>query len=306
MPAEIMMSLLVTGSVAIDSITTPHGEREAILGGAASYFSVGSRHFTDVRLVGVIGDDFPEQHVTMLRERGIDLDGLEHRAEAKTFRWTGRYAGRMDVAETLETQLNVLGEFKPTLPDAYLDTPYAFLANTDPVTQAWVRDQLSPRAFVMLDTMNFWIDGAREALLEAMRKVNGIIMNDDEARALGGSDNLIASMKSIVEMGIGVLVVKKGEHGSILLKDGELFALPAYPLEVVQDPTGAGDTFASGFMGYLAQQNDTSFETLKAALAYGTVMASYTVEGFGLERLLSIDRGDIDRRYDAFRAFTAW
>lgn len=300
------MSLLVTGSVAIDTITTPHGVRDDILGGAACYFSVGSRHFTDVRLVGVIGDDFPEEHVAMLRERGIDLEGLEHRSGAKTFRWTGKYEGRMDVAETLETQLNVLGEFKPTLPDRYRDSKFAFLANTDPVTQAWVRDQLGPDAFVMLDTMNFWIDGARDALVAAMRKVDGVIMNDDEARALGGSDNLIAAMKTVVEMGIGVLVVKKGEHGSILLKDGELFALPAYPLEVVHDPTGAGDTFASGFMGHVAQQGSTDFDTLKAALAYGTVMASYTVEGFGLERLLSIARGDIDRRYEAFRAFTAW
>ncbi|MAB91011.1 MAG: sugar kinase [Planctomycetes bacterium] len=300
------MSLLVTGSMALDTITTPHGTREAVLGGAASFFSVGARHFTDVRLVAVIGDDFPDEHVAMLRDRGIDIEGLERRAGAKTFRWTGRYAGRMDVAETLDTQLNVLGEFKPTLPGKFTDTPFAFLANGDPVTQAWVRDQLSPNAFVFLDTMNFWIEGSRDALLEAIRKVNGVVMNDDEARALGGSDNLIASVNRIADMGVSTLVVKKGEHGAILMKDGELFALPAYPLEAVFDPTGAGDTFASGFMGAVAESGDTTFQGLKRALAYGTVVASFTVEGFGLERLLEIDREEIDRRLEVFLKFTGW
>lgn len=300
------MSLLVTGSMALDTITTPHGTREAILGGAASFFSIGARHFTDIRLVGVIGDDFPEEHVTTLRDRGIDLEGLERRAGGKTFRWTGQYVGRMDVAETLDTQLNVLGEFKPTIPANFKDTPFAFLANGDPVTQVWVREQLGPDAFVLLDTMNFWIEGSREALVEAISKVDGVVMNDDEARAFGGSDNLIASMNRISELGVSTLVVKKGEHGAILMKDGELFALPAYPLESVFDPTGAGDTFASGFMGAVAETGDTSFQGLKRALAYGTVLASYTVEGFGLERLLEIDRNDIDRRLEAFLGFTSW
>lgn len=300
------MSLLVSGSMALDTITTPHGTRKAILGGAASFFSVGARHFTDIRLVGVVGDDFPAEHVAMLRDRGIDIEGLERRVGAKTFRWSGRYEGRMDVAETLETQLNVLGEFKPTLPDSFKDTPYAFLANGDPVTQGWVRDQLAPDSFVFLDTMDFWIEGSRDALVDAIRKVDGVVMNDDEARALGASDNLIVAISRIAELGVSTLVVKKGEHGSILMKDGELFALPAYPLKAVFDPTGAGDTFASGFMGAVAESGDTSFRSLKRAVAYGTVLASFTVEGFGLERLLEIDRADIDRRLQAFLDFTSW
>lgn len=300
------MSLLVSGSMALDTITTPHGTRKAILGGAASFFSVGARHFTDIRLVGVIGDDFPAEHVAMLRDRGIDIEGLERRVGAKTFRWSGRYEGRMDVAETLETQLNVLGEFKPTLPDSFKDTPYAFLANGDPVTQGWVRDQLASDSFVFLDTMDFWIEGSRDALVDAIRKVDGVVMNDDEARALGASDNLIVAIGRIAELGVSTLIVKKGEHGSILMKDGELFALPAYPLEAVFDPTGAGDTFASGFMGAVAESGDTSFRSLKRAVAYGTVLASFTVEGFGLERLLEIDRADIDRRLQAFLDFTSW
>jgi len=292
--------------MALDTITTPHGTREAILGGAASFFSIGASHFTDIRLVGVIGDDFPDEHVAMLRSRGIDMEGLERRAGAKTFRWTGCYAGRMDVAETLDTQLNVLGEFKPTLPVSFRETPYAFLANGDPVTQAWVRNQLAADSFVFLDTMNFWIEGSRDALVEAIRTVDGVVMNDDEARALGGSDNLIAAIGRITELGVSTLVVKKGEHGSILMKDGELFALPAYPLASVFDPTGAGDTFASGFMGAVAESGDTSFRGLKRALAYGTVVASFTVEGFGLERLLAIDRAEIDQRLEAFLEFTSW
>lgn len=298
------MSLIVVGSVAIDSISTPFGNHEDILGGAASYFSVGSRNFVPVNLVGVIGEDFPEAHVDLLRSREVGLEGLERREGGKTFRWTGKYEGRMDVAQTLDTQLNVLGAFKPDLPDSYKSTRYAFLANTDPVTQAHVCGQLEDPAFVVLDTMNFWIDGSRDALLEAMRKVDGVVMNDEEARALGGSDNLIAAMHTIADLGVRTLVVKKGEHGAIILRDGELFALPAYPLQEVRDPTGAGDTFAAGFMGYIAEQNDLSWRTMKLALAYGTVLASFTVEGFGLSRLLEVDRKAIDERFENFLAFT--
>lgn len=298
------MSLLVVGSVALDTIATPHGERLGILGGAASFFSVGARHFSGVRLVGVVGEDFPEAHLDLFRSRGIDLAGLERRNGGRTFRWSGRYEGRMDTAETLRTDLNVLGSFKPELPASYLDSRYAFLANTDPVTQSYVRAQLRNPRFVLLDTMNFWIDGSKAALQEAMRGVDGVIMNDDEARALGSSPNLIRAMTNIANQGVRTLVVKKGEHGSVLLRDGQLFALPAYPLEEVRDPTGAGDSFASGFMGCLAEREDLTFSGLKLCLAYGTVVASYTVEGFGLERLLQIDRQDIERRLEAFLAFT--
>jgi hypothetical protein len=289
--------------MALDSISTPHGSRDNCLGGSASFFSIGARHFTDLRLVAVIGDDFPEPHVDLFRQRRIDLNGLERRPGAKTFRWTGRYKGRMDVAETLKTELNVLADFRPTLPDAYRKTPFVFLANGDPITQSWVYDQLEEPRFVLLDTMNYWIDGHRDALLTAVSKVDGVVMNDDEARALGASSNLIRAMRNIIELGVRTLIVKKGEHGAVLLHDGELFALPAYPLEDVFDPTGAGDTFAAGFMGALAEEGDLSFPGLKRALAYGTVVASYTVEGFGLERLMEIERADIDRRLEAFLGF---
>lgn len=297
------MSLLVVGSMALDNIATPHGERRAILGGAASFFSVGARNFGPVSMVGVVGDDFPEEHLRMFRGRDIDTSGVERRPGALTFRWTGRYEGRMDVAETLKTELNVLGSFRPTLPSGFAGARYAFLANGDPVTQLHVRKQLTNPRFVLLDTMNFWIDGSRAALLDAMRQVDGVIMNDDEARSLGKSQNLIRAITTIAELGVRTLIVKKGEHGSVLLRDGQLFALPAYPLEDVRDPTGAGDSFASGFMGALAESEDLSFAGLKRCLAYGTIVASFTVEGFGLERLLEIDRATIERRLEAFLAF---
>ena len=297
------MSLIVVGSMALDSVSTPFGDRENILGGAACFFSVGARNFTPVRLVGVVGDDFPEEHIAMLRDKGIDLEGLERRAGARTFRWKGAYEGRMDVAETLDTQLNVLGEFKPTLPESYLDSRYAFLANGDPVTQAHVASQLKNPSFVLLDTMNFWIEGSQDRLWEAIGKVDGVIMNDDEARALGNSSNLIRAMQNVARKGVRTLIVKKGEHGSVLLREGELFALPAYPLEEVHDPTGAGDSFASGVMGCLAERDDLSLDGFKMALAYGTVVASFTVESFGLERIKAVKREEIDRRLEAFLAF---
>lgn len=294
------MSLLVVGSVALDTIKTPHGERDAILGGAASYFSVGASHFAPVRLVGVIGEDFPVEHVELLRGRGVDLAGLERREGGKTFRWTGAYEGRMDVAQTLDTQLNVLGAFKPDLPASFRDSRFAFLANTDPVTQKHVAQQLDDPAFVMLDTMNFWIDSARPALTEALGVVSGAIMNDDEARALGESENLVAAMHNLAGTGLRTLVVKKGEHGATLLHEGKIFSLPAVPLREVFDPTGAGDSFASGFMGEVARSGDLSFGGLKRALAVGCVVASFTVQGFGLERLLSVTEADLKERLDDF------
>ncbi len=300
------MSLLVVGSMAFDSISTPHGSREEILGGAATFFSVASRNFVPVGLVAVVGEDFPEEHLTMLRGREIDLAGLERRQGGRTFRWSGSYEGRMDCAKTLDTQLNVLGEFRPTLPEAYRKIPYVFLANGDPITQVHVIEQLEESSFVMLDTMNFWIDDHRENLMNAIRKVDGLIMNDEEALSLGGSTILIRAMLNISQLGVRTLIVKKGEHGAILLKDGELFALPAYPLEVVKDPTGAGDTFAAGVMGYLAESGSLDFATFKKALAYGTVVASYTVEDFGLDSLLRLTRSDIDRRFEALLDFTTF
>ncbi len=300
------MSLLVVGSIALDTVKTPFGERTDVLGGAACFFSVAASFFTPVRLLGVIGDDFPDRHVQLLRSRGIDLTGLERRVGGKTFRWSGSYEGRMDIATTRDVKLNVLGEFKPTVPAAYLDSEFVFLANTDPVTQSHVIRQVEGRRFAMLDTMNLWIDTKRDALLEALRLVDGVVMNDEEARSLGGSSNLIFAMNALSNMGARLLVVKKGEHGSVMLRNGEFFALPAYPLDGVVDPTGAGDTFAAGFVGHLASTQDLSWANLKRALAYGTVTASYTVEDFSLDRLLSIDRSDLDRRLNTFVSMTTW
>lgn len=297
------MTIVVVGSVALDSIATPFGVKEEILGGAACFFSTAASFFAPVRLVGVVGDDFPERHLDLLRGRGVDLGGLERRAGARTFRWTGSYEGRMDVAKTLKTELNVLGAFKPTLPEAWRRSPYVFLANGDPVTQLHVLDQLEGPAFTLVDTMNLWIEHARPKLLEVWRRVNGVVLNDEEARAMGESQNLVRAMNNIAARGVRLLVVKKGEHGSVILKDGEFFALPAYPLEEVRDPTGAGDTFAAGFMGRIAETGDVSWAGLKQALAYATVTASFTVEKFSLDRLLEIDRADLDRRRDAFLSF---
>lgn len=297
------MSLLVVGSVALDTIKTPFGERRDILGGAASYFSVGASLFTKVRLVGVIGEDFPAEHVEFLRSRNIDLSGLTRIGGGKTFRWSGRYVGRMDSAETLETQLNVLGEHRPPIPENFLDSQFILLANDKPDNQLHVAERMKSRKFMMMDTMNLWIDHFRDGLKRVLTVVDGIVLNDEEARALGGDSNLIAAMRKISAMGPKTVLVKKGEHGSIIFSDGRYFALPAYPLESVRDPTGAGDTFAAGVMGYLASTGEVTFANLKLAMLYGTVLASYNVEDFGLDRLRTLTRADIDRRHAEFVEF---
>jgi cytidine kinase len=299
------MSLLVVGSVALDSVTTPYGTRDAVLGGAASYFSCAASLFTKVSLVGVVGEDFPAEHLATFSERGIDLRGLERRLGEKTFRWSGSYAGKMDVATTRRTDLNVLASFRPELPAELRAHPFVFLANGDPVTQDHVLDQLTGRRFVLLDTMNLWISQASDQLARVTRRVDGLVLNDDEARALAGEHNLIRAIGKLAKQGIRTLVVKKGEHGAILLHEGAMFALPAYPLEDVRDPTGAGDTFAAGFMGHLARTGDLSWKNLKLALAYGTIVASYTVEAFSLDRLLEITPDDVERRLEAFLSFVA-
>lgn len=297
------MSLLVVGSVALDTIKTPFGERREILGGAASYFSVGASLFTKVRLVGVIGEDFPAEHVEFLRSRNIDLSGLTRIGGGKTFRWSGRYVGRMDSAETLETQLNVLGEHRPPIPENFLDSQFILLANDKPDNQLHVAERMKSRKFMMMDTMNLWIDHFRDGLKRVLAVVDGIVLNDEEARALGGDSNLIAAMRKISAMGPKTVLVKKGEHGSIIFSEGRYFALPAYPLESVRDPTGAGDTFAAGVMGYLASTGEVTFANLKLAMLYGTVLASYNVEDFGLDRLRTLTRADIDRRHAEFVEF---
>jgi sugar/nucleoside kinase (ribokinase family) len=298
------MSLLVVGSIAFDSIETPAGKRESVLGGSASYFSYAASFFTKPRLVGVAGRDFPEEHVELLRGRGIDLAGFR-RVAGKTFRWSGRYTGDMNDAETLAVELNVFGGFKPKIPASYRDSRYVFLANGSPETQAAVLDQMSGPRFVVADTMNFWIETKKRTLLKLLKRVDALVLNDGEARMLAGTRNLIAAGEKLLHLGPKVVLVKKGEHGSFLFSPFFHFALPAFPLNDVKDPTGAGDTFAGGFMGYLAQTDNLTLPNLKRAMAFGTVVASYTVEDFSLERLKRLTRSDIDHRFEAFLQFVS-
>ncbi len=297
------MTLLVVGSIALDSVSTPFGDRADILGGAASYFSVGASLFTKVRLAGVIGEDFPDEHLELFRSRNIDLQGLRKIEGGKTFRWSGKYVDRMDVAETLDTQLNVLGECKPELPDAFRDSEFVLLANDHPANQLSVTEQLNKPKFIMMDTMNLWIDNFRDDVLRVLKAVDALVCNDEEARALGENANLIAAMKNISAMGPKTVLIKKGEHGAIVLHHEKFFALPAFPLEEVKDPTGAGDTFASGVMGFLAREGNTNFATIKKAMSYGTVVASFNVEDFGLDRLRTLTRDDIDSRHAIYSNF---
>jgi sugar/nucleoside kinase (ribokinase family) len=297
------MTLLVVGSIALDTVETPHGLRENVLGGAASYFSVGASLFAPVRLVGVIGEDFPTEHVQLFETREIDLKGLRRIEGGKTFRWTGKYIGRMDVAETLDTQLNVLGECRPEIPDSYLDTEFVLLANDHPANQLAVAESMKNAKFIMMDTMNLWIDHHRDDVKKVLGAVNALVCNDEEARALGDSHNLIKAMRNIQAMGPETVLVKKGEHGAIVLSGDQGYAIPAYPLETVVDPTGAGDTFASGVMGYLAREGKTDFASLKRAMVYGTVVASYNVEAFSLDRLKTLTWADVEQRYEEFLPF---
>ncbi len=297
------MTLLVVGSIALDSVSTPFGDRANILGGAASYFSVGASLFTPVRLAGVIGEDFPDEHLELFRSRNIDLEGLRKIEGGKTFRWSGKYVDRMDVAETLDTQLNVLGECKPELPDSFRDSEFVLLANDHPANQLSVTEQLTSPRFVMMDTMNLWIDNFRDDVLRVLKAVDALVCNDEEARALGENANLIVAMRNISAMGPSTVLIKKGEHGAIVLHDDKFFALPAYPLEEVKDPTGAGDTFASGAMGFLAREGNTDFTSIKRAMSYGTVVASYNVEDFGLDRLRDLSWDDIEKRHQEYRLF---
>ena len=291
------MSLLVTGTIAIDSVKTPFGEKPDCLGGSATYFSVAASHFTPVRLVGAVGDDFPDDYLNVFDGRDIDTSGLERRAGSKTFRWKGRYEGSMNEAQTLETQLNILAEEPPVIGSKFRDSQYVFLANTAPAVQIQLLEQLEAPAVVVADTMNYWIENTRDDLLELIGRINALVLNDTEARMLTGRDNLIGAAREITRMGPNFVVVKKGEHGTLLCTgQGELFVLPAYPTEAVKDPTGAGDSFAGGMMGYLRQVVNTEPDSLKKAIAYGTVVASLVIEDFSLNRWDTVGRDDIEQR----------
>ncbi len=297
------MSILVVGSVAFDSVTTPFGEADDVLGGSASYFSTSASFFTDVQLVAVIGEDFPQQHIDFLASRNIDLSGLQT-SPGKTFRWKGRYEYDLNEAHTLDTQLNVFETFKPQLPENFRDAEYVFLANIDPELQLEVLQQVRNPKFIACDTMNFWIDGKREELIRTLGKVDILIINEAEVRQLAEEPNLIKAAQIVRGFGPRTLVVKRGEYGILMFSEGSTFAAPAYPLDEVFDPTGAGDTFAGGFVGYLAATRNLDEANMRKATVFGTVMASFTVEKFSLDRLKELDHRDISDRYRKIKLLT--
>ncbi len=297
------MSLLVVGALAYDTVETPSGRVEEVLGGAAAYFAVGAAFFGPVRLVGVVGEDFRAEHRKLLLDRGVLLDGLEVRP-GKTFRWAGKYTGDMNVAQTTATHLNVLDGYMPHVPKAFRDSQFVVLSNGPPAAQAQVLDQV-PHAFSVLDTMNYWIQEAWDDLNAVLKRVDMLVCNDQEARAIAEEHSLIRAGRKLLKKGPGIVVVKKGEHGAFLFSRDLFHAIPAYPLEQVVDPTGAGDSFAGGLVGSLAASGSTDERALRRAMIHGAVVASFTVEDFSLRRLRAISRAEIDARYDELLAFTA-
>lgn len=297
------MSLLVVGSVAFDSIRTPHGQADDVLGGAATYFSVTASWFTPVRVVAVVGEDFTERHLRVFTNRSIDTTGLE-RAAGRTFRWRGEYRGDMNEAQTLETQLNVFEQFAPKIPASYLESEYVFLGNIDPVLQLHVRRQLPAARFVGCDSRDYWIQGKLDDLKKTLAAVDVLAVNEGEARMLSGQASLKKAAGLIQKLGPHIVVIKRGEHGASLFAEDSVFSAPGYPLEEVQDPTGAGDTFAGGFMGHLARTGDLSMPNLRRAVIYGSVMASFAVEEFGLGRLLRLTPQEIEARFREFKPLT--
>ncbi len=295
--------VLIVGSVAYDSVRTPFGEVEDALGGAACYASVSASFFSPVRLVGVVGEDFKYEHVAELAHRDVDLEGLR-RSPGKTFHWSGYYEYDLSQAHTTATELNVFEDFLPDLPEAYRDTPFVFLANIDPALQLTVLDQVRRPTLVACDTMNFWIEGARDRVLEVLARCDIALMNDAEARQLSGEPNLIAAARHVLNYGPGVVVIKKGEHGSFMMSRDSFFAAPSYPLGEVRDPTGAGDTFAGGLIGHLARVGAEGDDAFRRAVICGSVMASFTVEDFSLSRLLRLKPEEISERYHEIVAMT--
>ncbi|EAT16226.1 PfkB family carbohydrate kinase [Desulfuromonas acetoxidans] len=297
------MSILVVGSVAFDSVETPFGKADDVLGGSGTYFSTSASFFTDVNLVAVVGEDFPSEHVDFLRSRNIDLTGLTT-APGKTFRWAGSYGYDLNEATTLDTQLNVFASFSPQLPEAYLDADYVFLANIDPELQLDVLKQVVRPKLVACDTMNFWIEGKRDALINTLKYVDVLLINEGEVRQLAAEANVVKAAQKVLDMGPKTLVVKRGEYGALMFTEHGVFSAPAYPLENVFDPTGAGDTFAGGFMGYLAGVQDMSDAAMRQAIIFGSVMASFNVEMFSLERMKSLEYAEIEDRYRKFQLLT--
>ena len=299
------MSILVVGSVAYDTVETPFGRAERVLGGSASFFSLAASFFTPVNLVGVVGQDFGEEQLRAFAGRPIDLEGLEH-MEGKTFHWQGRYSWDLNSRDTICTDLNVFEFFKPKIPARYRGSEVVFLGNIDPVLQREVLEQVSAPRIVACDTMNFWIKGKAEELKKTLARTQVLLVNDAEARELSGEWNLVKAARAIRALGPRTVVVKKGEHGVLMFHEDESFAAPAYPLETVFDPTGAGDTFAGGFLGYLAGCPQADLGSLRRAIIMGSTLASFCVEAFSLDRLLSLTRPEIDERFRLFRRLTSF
>ncbi len=298
-------AVLVVGSVALDSVETPFGKADDVLGGSGTYFSSSASHFAPVQLVGVVGSDYPIEKLEPLRERGVDMAGLET-AEGSSFRWRGRYRHDLNSAETLETHLGVFSHFTPRIPEQFRRAPFVFLANIDPRLQLQVLDQVESPKLVACDTMNFWIESRRPDLITLLGRVNLITLNDGEARQLTEQSNLVHAARWLLDKGPSHVVIKKGEHGAFLFTRESVFFAPAYPLEQVFDPTGAGDSFAGGFIGYLASTNDLSERAMRRAVVVGSAMGSFAVEQFSNGRLLELTRDDIERRVDEFRQLVAF
>jgi sugar/nucleoside kinase (ribokinase family) len=295
------MSLVVVGTVALDNIETPVTKRENVLGGSAVHFAYAASFYSQVRMVADVGEDWPAEHTTLLQSRKIDTAGLRIVPGGKTFRWTGRYLSNMNDRESLETHLNVLATFDPVLPDHYRDCRYVFLGNGSPTWQLKVLDQTPNAVLSVADTMDLWINIQRDDLAKVLSRVDGLVLNDHEAKLLTDDENLVRAGRKVLELGPKFVVIKKGEHGAMFFSEHETFVMPAYPTATVVDPTGAGDSFAGGMLGYLAEQGDFDSRTMKQAMAYGTVTASFNVEDFSLDRLAKLERSDIEARMQAYR-----
>ena len=299
------MSILVVGSVAYDTVKTPFGEVKEALGGSATFFSVAASYFTDVSLVAVIGDDFRDEDLEIFRKRNVNTDGLQRISGGKTFRWKGEYGFDLNEAKTLQTQLNVFNDFSPTLPPDYRNCEFVFLANIDPTLQQEVMDQIETPKLIACDTMNFWIEGKLDELKETLKRVDLLIINEAEARELARESNLVKAFKKICHMGPESLIIKRGEYGAILFHNDTIFTAPAFPLEDVYDPTGAGDSFAGGVMGYLASgPSHHDMSTMRQAIIFGSVMASFNVENFSLRSLMELDEDVIWKRFAEFKELT--
>ena len=299
------MSILCVGSVALDSVETPFGRAERVLGGSAVYFAAAATVFHPVQLVGVVGDDYPLADLDFLARRGADLGGIEE-ADGESFFWAGRYHYDLNTRDTLETRLGVFGDFQPKIPDPYRDSRFVFLGNIDPVLQHDVLDQVASPDIVACDTMNYWIEGSRASLLDLLERVDILMVNDEEVRQLANESNLLKAARWVQDHGPHTVVVKKGEHGAILFADGWLFYVPGFPLEEVFDPTGAGDAFAGGFIGYLAHADAVSPPEMRRAMVYGSALGSFACERFSVDRLRELEREHIHDRVEEFRRITAF